>query len=447
MPDEVELGSVMSEYDRIRVMWADHLGIPRGKYLPARLADRGTAHCASTFALGYDRSMIPAPHSYLLEGLKDVQSSFDPESVRPGWDDELTGVVVGNLTLDGEPYPVSGRHALQRAVADWEAMGYRTQVGHELEGYVLQPDGEGGWERWSTPRSFVYGTGKLADPIGLMDEIMRTADACGIPVESINAEFDESQFEMTLEYGDALAAADNAFLFRILARETAIGRGLDLTFLGKPFAGISGNGIHVNFSLVDGDGNNAMFDEAADGGISDLARSCLAGLCAHHQGMTALCAPTVNAYRRLQPGELNGYWANWGFEHRCAGNRVPEARGAGTRIENRLSDGAANVYTASAAVLQGARLGVVEGLDCPDPLVTDGFEEVNTDVSSAPDLVTALGHLEADRALVEAVGEGLVANFLAIKHAEWERYTAAVGQDEGSGEITRWELDQYLMYH
>ncbi len=128
---------------------------------------------------------------------------------------------------------------------------------------------------------------------------------------------------MTLEYGDALAAADNAFLFRILARETALGRGLDLTFLGKPFAGISGNGIHVNFSLVDGDGNNAMFDEAADGGISELARSCLAGLCAHHQGMTALCAPTVNAYRRLQPGELNGYWATWGYEHRCAGNRVP----------------------------------------------------------------------------------------------------------------------------
>jgi len=437
----------MSDYDRIRLLWADHLGIPRGKYLPARLAAKGTAHCVTTFALGYDRSMSPAPHSYLLEGLRDVHSSFDANGVRPGWEDERTGVAIGHLTLDGEPYPVAGRHALQKAIADWEEMGYSPKVGHELEAYVLQPDGKGGWERWSTPRSFVYGTGKSADPIGLMDQIMRAAERTGIPVESINAEFDESQFEMTLEYRDALAASDDAFLFRILAREVAMDLGLDLTFMGKPFAGVSGNGVHVNFSLSTPDGDNALADESTDDGLSRLAKSCLAGLCEHHQAMTALCAPTVNAYRRLQPAELNGYWANWGYEHRCAGNRVPEARGAGARIENRLSDGAANVYTATATVLQAARLGVVDDLVCPDPLTTDGFEEVNTDVCAAPDLLTALGQLEADEALVAAVGPELVANFVAIKHAEWERYIAAVGQDRGPGEITEWEIDNYLMYH
>ncbi len=163
--------------------------------------------------------------------------------------------------------------------------------------------------------------------------------------------------------------------------------------------------------------------------------------------MTALCAPTVNAYRRLQPGELNGYWANWGHEHRCAGNRVPSARGSSTRIENRLSDGAASVHLAVATVLSAARLGVVDGLDCPDPLVTDGFEEVNTDVSSAPSLSVALDHLEADQALVDAVGSELVANFVANKRAEWDRYIAAVGTDQAGGTVTGWELDEYLMYH
>jgi glutamine synthetase len=437
----------MSDYDRIRVMWADHLGIPRGKYLPARIADRGTSHCVTTFALGYDRSMIPAPHSYLLEGLRDVRSTFDPDSVRPGWEDDRTGVAIGHLTMEGEAFPVTGRHALQRALSEWESMGYRVQVGHELEAYVLQPDGEGGWERWHTPRSFVYGTGKSADPIGLTDEIMRQAETSGITVESINAEFDESQFELTLLYDDALKASDDAFLFRILAREVAMDHGLDLTFLGKPFTGLSGSGLHVNFSLLDTDGDNALADEGTDDGLSTLAKACLAGLVAHHQGMAALCAPTVNAYRRLQPGELNGYWANWGYEHRCAANRVPEARGAGTRIENRLSDGSANVYTATATVLQAARLGVVEGLDCPDPLTTDGFEEVNTDVAVGSDLATALGHLEQDRSLVEAVGQELVDNFVANKRAEWERYIEAVGEDQGPAEVTQWEVDQYLMYH
>jgi len=34
-----------------------------------------------------------------------------------------------------------------------------------------------------------------------------------------------------------------------------------------------------------------------------------------------------------------------------------------------------------------------------------------------------------------------------VNNPSLERYIAAVGQDEGSGEITRWELDEYLMYH
>jgi glutamine synthetase len=437
----------MSEYDRIRVLWPDHLGLARGKYVPARLASRGANHCVATFALGYDRSMIPAPGAYLLEGLRDVQSTFDLGQVRPSWEDDRTGVVVGHLSLDGEPYVNSARCALQRAVAQWQALGYTPKVGLELEAYVLEPDGEEGWRRWRTPRSFVYGTGRMADPVGLIDDIMWTAGECGFRVESINAEFDESQFELTLEYDDALEAADDAFLFRVLAREKALEYGLDLTFLGKPFPGISGSGIHVNVSLVDADGRNVFSDPDDPDGMSALMRHCVAGLCAHHPAMTALCAPTVNAYRRLRPAELNGYWANWGHEHRCVANRVPGARGTSTRIENRLSDGAANVHLAVTTVLQAARLGAVDELPCPEPLTGDGFEEVNTDVCCAPSLADALRDLTADQALVDAVGADLVANFVANKEAEWERYIAAVGDDVPGGQVTDWELDEYLMYH
>lgn len=434
-------------YDRIRVLWPDHLGVARGKYLPAHLAEKGTNHCVSTFALGYDRSLIPAPGSFLLDGLRDVLSTFDADQVHPGWEDDRTGVAVGHLTMDGEPYLYSARYALEQAIAAWDTMGYRVNVGLELEAYVLEPDGDGGWRRWRTPRSFVYGTGRLADPVGLIDDIMRTGEASGFRVESINAEFDESQFELTLEYDDALKAVDDAFLFKVLARETALKHGLDLTFLGKPFDGVAGNGLHVNFSVLDTDGNNAFEDTTAEDGLSSIAKNCLGGLVAHHQGLTALCAPTVNAYRRLQPGELNGYWANWGYEHRCAANRIPSARGAGTRIENRVSDGAANLHLATATVLQAARLGSVDEVNCPEPLTTDGFEEVNTDVCCAASLAEALDHLKSDKALVSAVGNEVVENFIAIKEAEWERYLEAVGSDIPGGGVTAWELDQYLMYH
>lgn len=436
----------MTDYDRIRILWPDHLGIPRGKYLPVHLAGRGTGHCVTTFGLGYDRSMIPAPGSYLLEGLRDVWATYDSDRVHPGWEDDSTGVAVAHLDFEGSPYTFSARHALDQAIAAWAELGYRPEVGLELEAYVLQPDGDG-WARWQTPRSFVYGTGRSADPTGLIDDILRTAWRCGLPLESVNAEFDEAQFELTLEHRPALQAADDAFLFRVLAREVALAHGLDLTFLGKPFPGVSGSGVHVNFSLLDDDGRNVFDDPTADHGLADLARKCIAGLVEHHRGLTALCAPTVNAYRRLQPAELSGYWANWGYDHRCVGNRVPDGRGAATRIESRLPDGAVNLHLGIAAVLQAALLGAADDLECPEPETGDGFEDVNTDVCSAPSLAAALDDLEADTALVEAVGADVCANFVANKRAEWDRYIATVGEDTPGGDVTSWELDEYLMYH
>ena len=84
----------MTTYDRYRVLWPDHLGLARGKYLPARIAAKGTGHCASAFALGYDRSLVPAPGSYLLEGLKDVWATMDPDTIKPSWEDDRTAVAV-----------------------------------------------------------------------------------------------------------------------------------------------------------------------------------------------------------------------------------------------------------------------------------------------------------------------------------------------------------------
>ncbi|HTB08390.1 MAG TPA: hypothetical protein VK704_01155, partial [Acidimicrobiales bacterium] len=67
-----------SSFERVRVLWPDHLGLARGKYLPASLADHGARHCTGTWALGYDRAMTPeTTGSYWNEGLPDFEASFD----------------------------------------------------------------------------------------------------------------------------------------------------------------------------------------------------------------------------------------------------------------------------------------------------------------------------------------------------------------------------------
>ena len=223
------------DFERVRVLFPDHLGLARGKYLPPELVPNGTGHSAALFALGYDRSMIPAPGSYLLEGLIDVHATFDPQTLRHSWEDHRTGIAIADLTLDGVPYPVAARHVLKQAITEFAELGYSVDVGVETEAYLLQPDDDGGWERYENPRALVYGTGIGNDPEGVIDAIMTVAVECGFRLESINAEFDESQYELTLQYSDALAAADEIFLFRTLAREVALASGLDLTFLGKPF--------------------------------------------------------------------------------------------------------------------------------------------------------------------------------------------------------------------
>src|ERR1035437_3304228 len=50
----------MSEsFERVRVLWPDHLGLARGKYVPASLAQNGSHHRTGTSALGSDRGVTP----------------------------------------------------------------------------------------------------------------------------------------------------------------------------------------------------------------------------------------------------------------------------------------------------------------------------------------------------------------------------------------------------
>jgi glutamine synthetase len=427
----------MVEYDRIRVLWPDHLGLARGKYLPTRYAAQGAFHCMALFALGYDRQMTPAPGAKMLEGLPDLKATFDMDQVRAGWEPR-TGVTVADIWFHDQPVAMSARHALRRAVTAWEELGYAPMIGIELEAYILEPDGDGGWIPWETPGGYVYGTGTAVDPIGLLDEIMREAEDADLPIESINSEYDIPQFELTLHYDHALQAVDDAFLFKVLAREIAHRHGLLLTFLGKPLADRGGSGLHVNMSLSDVNGVNALNDETAKDGLSKVARQALAGLMAHHVGMTALLAPTVNAYKRLRPGQLAGYWANWGYDHRGVTVRVSPERGGSTRLEHRMADGAANLYTAAATVLQAARLGVTNDLTLQPAETQDCLESTDATVHCPESLHAALRALEADEELVEAVGRELVEHFVVIKRAEWERFAAAV---------TDWELNEYLPFH
>ncbi|MEY2952516.1 MAG: Glutamine synthetase [Pseudomonadota bacterium] len=418
--------------DRLRVLFCDHLNLARGKYLPASKLglDGGARFCRSTFGVTYDKDLIAAPGAGVTDGLPDMEAHYHAADMRPGWEPH-TQVVVGSLlAADGSSLPMCGRSALQRAVADWQALGYQPMVGIELEAYAFQIQPDGSLTPYHTPSAYVYSTGPFADPLGFCDAIWERATRAGFRIDSMHTEFDSPQFEFTLTYDSALQAIDDVFLFRLLARETAIQHGIVLTFLPKPIHTQGGSGVHVNFSLRDAQGHSAMAGGDQAPALNALTRGCIAGLMQHHQGMAALVAPTVNSYHRLQPASMSGYWQNWGVDHRGVTARVSAEGGPAARLEHRMGDGAANPYTLTATVLQAARLGLVHGYALGPAEGGDGFVQTDARVGVPATLGAALDALEADSVLSSAVGAGLVANHVAIKRNEVDKTAGLQGAAE-----------------
>ena len=397
--------------------------------------------------MGIDGDILPVAGYGPDVGYADLSTVPLAESARPGWEVE-TDVAIADLLYNGEPLALCPRAAMKRAVEAWASLGYEPHLGFEMEFYVLQPDSQapGGYGPLSIPSHRVYGVGLGGDNTGLMFDLYDAAEKCELDIEGIMGEFHPGQMELNMKYGPALDAADRAFICKEMTRELAARKGYWITYMGRPMAHFVGSGLHVNLSLTPIHGGaNAFDDPKAEHGLSPLARQCIGGLIAHHEAMAAMSAPLVNSYKRLVPGIIAGYWANWGLDNRISTYRIPAERGPATRIENRMPCGSANPYLAAAVMLNAALLGVVDGRDCGDPQIGDGDARPNTDRHTPHDLGAALVALQADTVLCEAMGLDLVKAFVTIRSDELAKWQAADGSWDARS-ISRWELEHYLPY-
>jgi glutamine synthetase len=429
-------------------MWADLNGLSHGRYVPERRLGEHGHHAVTTLTMGIDRDILPIEGYSADVGFPDLATVTDMSTRRPGWEVD-TDVAIADLEYHHQPLALSPRAALARAVASWRALGYEPMLGYEMEFYVMRADADapGGAAPLDIPSHRVYGVGFGGDPTGLTFKLFDAAEHCELDLEGMMGEFHPGQMELNMKYGPALDAADRAFICKEMTREIAHANGWWISYLGRPIADYVGSGLHINFSLqpING-GPNSFDDPTAEHGLSSLARQCLGGLIAHHEGLAAMSAPLVNSYKRLVPGIIAGYWANWGLDNRMSTYRVPSERGAATRIENRMPCGSANPYLAAAAMLNAALLGVVDGLDCGAPQIGDADSEPNTDRHTPHTLADALDACEADALLCEAIGADVVRAFVAIRRDEVAKWDAA-GIPWSVESISDWELQRYLPFY
>ena len=87
-------------------------------------------------------------------------------------------------------------------------------------------------------------------------EICFTLEQMGIQPEASHHEEGPGQNEIDFHYSDPLTAADDAMAFKTVVKSIARRNGLFADFSPKPLPDKPGNGLHINMSVKDSEGNN-----------------------------------------------------------------------------------------------------------------------------------------------------------------------------------------------
>jgi glutamine synthetase len=471
---------------QVRVVWADVHGSYRSKTLVAessvlKAALQNGIGMVSTLFLkdtaDHTAFKVFEPDAMGVQGVSlDAMAPFraagnvlllpDPSSltVLP-WAPGTAWLRADPFWSNGSAVAADCRGVLQRAVAQlaaWQGVGYQLKCGLEIEFHIYQMTDDAlasAHAAWPAEPPVVRhlhpGFQLLSDSHADMTAapaaiVWQTALALGLPMQSLEIEFGPSQFEAVFAPADALTTADRMLMFRNGVRQALRRAGYHASFVCRPpLPNSVASGWHLHQSLVNAQGQNLMAAQVntirSDNVPSDLMQTLsplgqhwLAGLLAHAQGMTALCAPTQLAYSRYQGSVMAPQFANWGYDSRGVMLRVlGEARPGGdpnTRIENRLPEPLANPYLMVAAQ-------IFAGLDGLQRSLWPGRASAAacaTAQSALPqNLGAALEAFEANSVMQQGLGPCMAEVFGTIKRQELQRHAQA--QDQAL-----WERCEYF---
>ena len=364
----------------IRVAAVDLNGQARGKRIPARFADRvvkdGTRFPMSVLNLDiWGEDIENSPLIFEAGDADGVLLPTERGFVPMPWLEAPTALLpLWMFRENGRPYEGDPRHALSGIVNRYKALGLSPVVAMELEFFLIDDSGKT-LQVPPSPRSGKRR--KAAETLALraldafdtfFTDLYDACEAMDIPADTAISEAGLGQFEINLMHGDdALRAADDAWLFKLLVKGLARRHGFAASFMAKPYPEYPGNGLHTHFSVLDAAGHN-VFDNGTPEG-SYMLHHAIGGCLAAMADSTLLFAPHANSYDRLVPEKHAPTGVCWAYENRTAAIRVPSGSATARRIEHRVSGGDINPYLMLAGVL-GAALNGIEDKLAPPPAIT-----------------------------------------------------------------------------
>ena len=357
--------------------------------------------------------------------------------VRAPWLGDDVGQVITSLyELDGTPNDLDPRHVLRGVLDRFAADGLTAVVACELEYYLVDPiRTAGGGVRLAAAAAGerpslhgVYGLRELEDFAGFLRDLWAAADVQDVPLEGAISEYAPGQLELTLKHGpDALRAADEAVMYKRIAKGVAARHGAEATFMAKPFAQHAGSGLHLAVSVNNAVGENIFASEAPDG--APPLRHAVGGLKALLADGMAVFAPNANSYRRFRPNSYAPVATTWGVNNRTVSLRVPAGPPAGRHIEHRVAGADANPYLALAALLAGVHYGLKHRIDPGPPVEGDGYAAAaRSDLRLPAHWFAAVDAFERSEIMRAYLGDRFVTMFAKVKRIEQDRFNEVVSQ-------------------
>ena len=417
------------QYRTFRVAAADLNGQMRGKRVPLatfdKLGTEGTRMPLSV--LNVDVWGADIEDSPLVFASGDEDGVLKPTEHGPvpmPWLDSPSALVpMWMFHDDGSPFAGDPRHALRRVLDRYKERGWTVQAAVEMEFYLVDDTGH----QLAAPQNPISGRPVFGNAIlsirqldafdNFLTDLYDACDAMEIPADSASSEAGLGQFEINLDHRDAMAAADDAWLFKAMVRGMARRHDMAATFMAKPFANDAGNGMHVHFSVLDEDGNN-IFDNGGPEGtplLKNAVAGCLAGLAPG----TLIWAPHGTSYDRFTPGSHAPTGGCWAYENRTAAIRIPSGPAKARRIEHRVACGDINPYLVLAAILGSALAGIEDGMNPPAPITGNAYDLKLPGLM--PDWESALERFETDPLMARIFTPELIRNFAMTKRQEIRR--------------------------
>jgi len=441
-PEEAKKFLEENEVKFILAQFVDIHGVAKTKSVPASclmdVVDKGAGFAGfAVWGLG----MEPQSPDFMARG------DLNTLSLVP-WQPGYARIVCTGYVND-ETYALDSRQVLMRQLERTAARGWTVQTGLEPEFSLLKRNDKGKIvvaEESDRLGKACYDYKGLSRSRHFLEKFVGCLQELDYDVYQIDHEDANGQFEINYTYSDALTSCDRFIMVRMAGGEIANDLGMICSFMPKPFADRAGNGMHIHVSITDEEGNNVFGDESDKHGmgLSKMAYHFTAGLLHHAGALCAFSAPTVNSYKRLVVGNsISGAtWApayiSYGDNNRSAMVRVPHGR-----LEYRLADGGCNPYLVHAALIAAGLDGIERELEAGEPRNINHYSQTPEELAEMgvgilpQNLSEALTALEQDSLFSDALGQGLVDEFIKIKRMEWTEYQL---------QVSDWELEHYVEF-